>query len=82
MDDINDTDLLSLLQSSLEAADESAKRMEGSQKVSSVAEPAAGQAAEGQVDSDPPHLLPQRRAFDSLLIFCNNVAFNAGTIHR
>lgn len=82
MDDINDTDLLTLLQNSLDATDECAKRTEDSQKASSVAEPAAGQAAAGRQDGKPPQSAPDRRAFGSLLIFCNNVAFNAGTIHR
>ena len=81
-DDINDTDLVSLLQSSLEAADGMSSQADIGQKASSAAEVSAVLRNGGVHDADPPQSPSGSRAFDSLLIFCNNVAFNAGTIHR
>ena len=62
---------------SLEAADASVAAAIGSQEPCTAAKVSAGQTHEGSYLSPEP-----RRAFDSLLMFCNNVAFNAGTIHR
>ena len=81
MDDINDTDLVSLLLCNLQTPDGSASRTY-SHSASSAAETAVGPVAENQNGSGPLQSSLGRWASDSLLIFCNNVAFNEGTIHR
>ena len=81
LDDINDTDLVSLLESSLEAASAS-EGTAASKQAGCLAEMSTRPATGGQSNGLKKEAPQTRRAFENLLIFCNNVAFNAGTIHR
>jgi hypothetical protein len=79
--DVNDTDLVSLLEASM-TGDMAAGWGSDNPTVSDAADGPAFTAAETANGGPETRASHADRAFDSLLIFCNNVAFNEGTIHR
>ena len=76
--DVNDVDLVSLLEGSLVGSAstgwESDSLTAGNMVDAPACEIASSETGHAAETAD--------RAFDSLLLFCNNVAFNEGTIRR